>query len=763
MSDASAYANQKPMVTVVCITYKHENYIRQALDSFLMQKTNFPFKIFVGEDNGPDGTADIVKEYAEKYPDKIVAFLRKENMGAQKNLVDMCNKAESPYIAFCEGDDYWIDEYKLQKQFDLMEEHPELSACFAETQILADENWYLNGYYKPNKDGIRTIPGSIPGYKKRKILTMDYYIKYGPAHTSSMFFRWNYDLKIPDWYYTHLYGDHPMMMMQVGDGLLGYLPDVMSVYRRSDVGVLMNDDIVEHFVNTRESWIDVTIDLEKYFRENYGDFANAAIKNRMIEEFTNYINFLFKRGDEHLLPDVFAKYPYPAYITTKRLLETQKKYKAFCKNYDKNELKYIKNNPKDMIAEIKRLNKPQEKEKTAKKLEAIKDYFSFAKVKKDPNLWVFTSESKKYDGNTRHLFEYVIAKHPEIKAVWLTANDNLKKYHIAENLPIYKTGTKKAKRLLKKAEYVFVNRFRTKSCKTLGFNAGNKVVRIGFGSGLYDPTKLLEYNKKATMLSDDILPNENDSSEELLKKKELFHKKAYSRELYKKTYLYVVPNNLVKEKLMSFLELDESHFFVCGNPRTTALGVNLLDKNQRNVLYAVKSRYNFVDTEGVIQSFVRHAEEINDFAKNNNFQFYIHIENDVKAKLGAVLQQRIKNYENLHIIYGDIYTTLNDFDVLITDYSDALTDFSLSGKPIISLFSDYRRTTFNEPLLYDYESIFSGKIYRHWADLFPALKTALDTGEPTYSKENVSVFFDEDVLCGDNCEKIVNYIKSLNS
>lgn len=101
-------------VTICCITYKHEDYIRTALDSFLMQKTNFKFKIFVGEDCGPDGTADIVREYAEKYPDIIVPFLREENMGAPANLIDLCNHADSPYIAFCEGDDYWIDEYKLQ-------------------------------------------------------------------------------------------------------------------------------------------------------------------------------------------------------------------------------------------------------------------------------------------------------------------------------------------------------------------------------------------------------------------------------------------------------------------------------------------------------------------------------------------------------------------------------------------------------------------------------------------------------------------------
>lgn len=89
-------------VTVVCITYHHEEYIRESLDSFLMQKTDFDYQIFVGEDHGMDRTAEIVREYAQKYPDKIVAFLREDNMGAQRNLIDLCERAKSPYLAFCD-------------------------------------------------------------------------------------------------------------------------------------------------------------------------------------------------------------------------------------------------------------------------------------------------------------------------------------------------------------------------------------------------------------------------------------------------------------------------------------------------------------------------------------------------------------------------------------------------------------------------------------------------------------------------------------
>ena len=190
-------------VTICCITYNHEEYIRDALDSFLMQKTNFKYKIFVGEDKGPDGTADIVREYAEKYPDKIVPFIRKRNMGAQKNLIDLCNRATSPYIAFCEGDDYWVDEYKLQKQYDLMQANPDWRVCYSRAEIEAPDDWFLRSWFKADKEGRLIFPDCEPTYKvKTKPLNSWDCVWAFPAHTATVFYRWNYDVEIPDWYYT---------------------------------------------------------------------------------------------------------------------------------------------------------------------------------------------------------------------------------------------------------------------------------------------------------------------------------------------------------------------------------------------------------------------------------------------------------------------------------------------------------------------------------------------------------------------------------
>ncbi len=116
------------MVSVCMITYNHEKYISQALDSILCQKTNFKYEIVIGDDCSQDKTVSIINEYVKKYPDKIVLVARKENMGMTRNSYNIRCRAKGRYIAFLEGDDYWLDEHKLQKQFDFLETNENCSA-----------------------------------------------------------------------------------------------------------------------------------------------------------------------------------------------------------------------------------------------------------------------------------------------------------------------------------------------------------------------------------------------------------------------------------------------------------------------------------------------------------------------------------------------------------------------------------------------------------------------------------------------------------
>lgn len=139
---AEKCAEIKPLVAINCITYNQEKYLREALEGFVMQKTDFPFVAIVHDDASTDGTAAILREYAERYPDIILPIYEVENQyskhdGAIGRVMRAARSATgAKYIAHCEGDDYWTDPLKLQKQVDFLEKHPDYSMCFNKIEVI---------------------------------------------------------------------------------------------------------------------------------------------------------------------------------------------------------------------------------------------------------------------------------------------------------------------------------------------------------------------------------------------------------------------------------------------------------------------------------------------------------------------------------------------------------------------------------------------------------------------------------------------------
>ena len=126
-------------VSVIMLTYFHEDYIAQALDSVLSQETSLRYEILIGDDASQDRTPEIILEYAARYPDTIRPILRKENLGGTRNSWDVRHRARGRYIAFLEGDDYWLDPQKMQKQWEFLEKNPEFSGCCSKC-LIVDEN-----------------------------------------------------------------------------------------------------------------------------------------------------------------------------------------------------------------------------------------------------------------------------------------------------------------------------------------------------------------------------------------------------------------------------------------------------------------------------------------------------------------------------------------------------------------------------------------------------------------------------------------------
>jgi len=146
-------------VSVLCAAYNHEKYLRQCLDGLVMQKTTFPFEVLVNDDASTDGTAEIIREYAEKYPDIIIPFYQEKNLYSQN--ISIYQEVFLPhirgeYVAICEGDDYWIDPEKLQRQVDIMEQHPDCKISFCRVEIV-DVNGCPTGTFLPEcsvKEGV---------------------------------------------------------------------------------------------------------------------------------------------------------------------------------------------------------------------------------------------------------------------------------------------------------------------------------------------------------------------------------------------------------------------------------------------------------------------------------------------------------------------------------------------------------------------------------------------------------------------------------
>ncbi len=215
-----------PLVSICSITYNHAPFIRQCLDGFLMQQCNFPIEIIINDDCSTDGTTEIIREYAEKYPDKIFPIFHEENLYSQgvRGMFQkfVFPKAQGKYIAICEGDDYWTDPLKLQKQVDFLESHPDYSmCCHASTIKLHDTEWIKT--YGDKEDC--------------NLVTKDVFLKGGEfIVTASICFRSDLLNGFSEFAEGCPVGDYPLQIWCAMHGKIRCLKDAMSVYRQGNLG-----------------------------------------------------------------------------------------------------------------------------------------------------------------------------------------------------------------------------------------------------------------------------------------------------------------------------------------------------------------------------------------------------------------------------------------------------------------------------------------------------------------------------------------------
>lgn len=206
------------------ITYKHEKFIAQAIEGVLVQKTDFDFHLFIGDDASPDNTSSIVEDYKKRFPGKISYIRHETNIGMHANFMGLYSLAKTKYIALCEGDDYWCDEYKLQKQVDFLERNSNYVLCFTRGLI-------FNTFSEQKQVNLDLETG--------KDLTIGHFIKRNDQLTATVLIRNDANLKLPDFMIRSPFGDLLVYLwvMYNASAKAFCLPDVTAVYRIHSGGV----------------------------------------------------------------------------------------------------------------------------------------------------------------------------------------------------------------------------------------------------------------------------------------------------------------------------------------------------------------------------------------------------------------------------------------------------------------------------------------------------------------------------------------------
>ena len=279
-----------PKVSICCMTYNQVNFIREAIEGFLMQETNFPVEIIVHDDASTDGTADIVREYEAKYPNLFKTILQHENQlskGGRPRLI-ASSIAKGRFVALCEGDDFWTRTEKLQLQIELLESHPDAAGCFHRADGKFEE-----------EDKI--IPGHFgPDFLKERYDADDLLIGDNFIPTASMVLRTEFLVNLPVSLLPYPHGD---IFTWVGAALqrpLLYVEESMSVYRKHGGGVHTGQVAAYQLINCIQTQISMSEVLGVGPRTSFVKGVERRIGQLKdcIDEYENKIRLLEERHAE---------------------------------------------------------------------------------------------------------------------------------------------------------------------------------------------------------------------------------------------------------------------------------------------------------------------------------------------------------------------------------------------------------------------------------------------------------------------------------
>lgn len=290
-------------VTACLITFNHEKYVAKAIEGMLHQKTKFKYEILVHDDASTDETVNIIKDYCKKYPGKIRTIFQKKNQFSQGLdkiiLYFMLPEIRGKYMAFCEGDDFWSDENKLQKQYEAMQNKPDYSVCAHRTNVI-NENGSLTGRTIPFRF---KLPFSLDGDEYiRFVLKNDNHL----FHTSSLFVRTACMKEIagnlPEFMKISKIEDRIILLYLGTKGNIFYIDESMSNYR-----IMSEGSWSSKMTGSHEFYYKNTLDIIKML-ESYGKFTGGKFAVEVEECLTKYYfrQFQYEVNAKEMLKQRYA-------------------------------------------------------------------------------------------------------------------------------------------------------------------------------------------------------------------------------------------------------------------------------------------------------------------------------------------------------------------------------------------------------------------------------------------------------------------------
>ena len=248
-------------VSVLMVTYNHEKFIDEAINSVVLQNFNYPYEIIIGDDCSTDNTLERCKKWQEKYPTLIKIISRDRNIGIQRNYMETYNHCQGEYIAICEGDDFWCSKHKLQRQVEYMDSHNSCSICFH--RVI---NYYMANNSKSLSNGKGTkIDSSIIDLAKSNYIT-----------NLSVMYRRNAVNKLPEWLTEIASPDYVIHMLHASTGSIHYINSPMAVYRQHTNGIWGS--------NIKEKQLLISLNSRKYLIEHFSQ--NKTITQNLINTYT---------------------------------------------------------------------------------------------------------------------------------------------------------------------------------------------------------------------------------------------------------------------------------------------------------------------------------------------------------------------------------------------------------------------------------------------------------------------------------------------